>query len=73
MSSYNPECSACGRKLKDNENFRVDYMVGVGRVLCQNPSFRRNESEDPGCMDKIYEAANKWVDDQGQQELEVFL
>lgn len=48
-------------------------MVGVGRVLCQNPSFRRNESEDPGCMDKIYEAANKWVDDQGQQELEVFL
>lgn len=51
----------------------MDYFVGVCLVLCQNPSYRRGESSEPGCMDKIVDAAQDWADSQGQQELEAFL
>lgn len=73
VTYYNPECSACGRKLKDDEEFRVDYFVNIGRTLCQNPSYRKGESDDPGCMDRIWEAAREWIESQGQQELGEFL
>lgn len=50
----------------------MDYFVGVGRTLCQNPSYRRGESDEPGCKDKIVEAAREWIDGQGQQDLGEF-
>jgi len=48
-------------------------MTGVGLVLCQNPAYRRGESDEPGCQDKIVKASREWVDNKGQQELGEFL
>jgi len=42
-------------------------------TLCQNPAYRRGESDEPGCKDKIVEAAQDWADGIGQQELGEFL
>lgn len=72
MGYYNPQCSACGRNLKDDEEFRVDHFVQLGMTLCQNPAYVRGESDEPGCKDKIEEAAQDWADGQGQQELGEF-
>jgi hypothetical protein len=52
---------------------RVEYFVNVGLTLCQNPAYVRGESDEPGCKDKIAEAAQNWADNQGQQELGDFL
>lgn len=73
MSYYNPECSACGRKLNDDEEFRVDYFVQLGLTLCQNPAYVRGDSDTPGCKDKIEERVRSWADSQGQQELGAFV
>lgn len=72
MSSYNPQCSACGRTYKEeNGQFRFSFFNGV--FLCQNPSYRRGVSDRPGCADKVKEAVEKWADNQGQQDLQKYL
>jgi hypothetical protein len=68
-----PVCSACGRTREDDDRFRVEYFVQLGLVLCQSPAYRRGESDDPGCKDKIEDAAKDWAESQGQLEIGEFL
>lgn len=68
-----PVCSACGVKESEDEGLRVRYDTNSGLVLCQRPAYRRGESSDPGCLDKVADATQAWAESQGQQRLQNFL
>lgn len=67
------ECSACGRRYSEDDEFRVKYFVQLGLTLCQSPAYQRGETDQPGCKDKIAEKAQAWASSQGQQNIGAFV